>query len=130
MKSNCSHVLSARIARTLAMIACIAASMTQHSSAVSPTAETMIREALSNVQQRYRRNLDYHGWTELYYGETRGICNLQLNMPERAAPLGILYFRSSDTIQFPQIMPKGLAQQLIADRMLIDMYEKAISANR
>ena len=107
----------------------IAFGMAQSSYAEYPTADATIRESLANVQQRYRSRLDYHGWTELYYGETRGICNLQLNMPGVAAPLAILYFRSNDTIQFPQIMPKGLAQQLIADRMLIDMYQKSLTGS-
>ena len=130
MKTNCIHVPTTRIARVIAVIICITLGMFQSTSAEYPTAEATIRESLSNLQQRYRSRLDYHGWTELYYGETRGICNLQLNMPGVAAPLAILYFRSDDTIQYPQIMPKGLAQQLIADRMLIDMYQKSLSASK
>ena len=129
MKTNCIHVPTTRIARVIAVIICITLGMFQSTSAEYPTAEATIRESLSNLQQRYRGRLDYHGWTELYYGETRGICNLQLNMPGVAAPLAILYFRSDDTIQYPQIMPKGLAQQLIADRMLIDMYQKSLTAS-
>ncbi len=93
-------------------------------------AETMIRESLSRVQNRYRERLNYYGWTELYYGETRGICNLQLDMPGRAAPLAILYVRADNSIQYPQIMPKGLAEQLIGDRILIDVYRKSLNGSK
>ena len=93
-------------------------------------AETMIRESLSRVQNRYRERLSYYGWTELYYGETRGICNLQLDMPGRAASLAILYVRADNTIQYPQIMPKGLAEQLIGDRMLIEAYRKSLNGSK
>ena len=125
MKTNRICTAAGKIAIVIVMIGII-----QCFSAQYPTAEATIRESLSDVQQRYRSRLDYHGWTELYYGETRGICDLELNMPEVTAPLSILYFRSSDTIQYPQIMPKGLAQQLIADRMLIDMYQKSLNASK
>lgn len=130
MRMNCIRVLTTRIAGAIAVSVCVALGMIQSSSAEYPTAEETIRGALVNVRQRYRNRLDYYGWTELYYGETRGVCNLQLNMPGVAAPLAILYFRSDDTIQYPQIMPKGLAQQLIADRMLIDMYQKSLNASK
>lgn len=130
MKTNCMHVSTARPTRVIVIIACIVLGMILISSADYPTAEDAIRGSLANVRQRYRNRLDYHGWTELYYGETRGICNLQLNMPGVVAPLAILYFRSDCSIQYPQIIPKGLAQQLIADRMLIDMYQKSLNASR
>ena len=92
-------------------------------------ASEAIRGALDNARHRYNQALDYYGLSELYYGETRGICNLQLDMPGRAAPLQILYVRADNSIQYPQVMPKGLAQQLISDRMLIDSYQRVLRAD-
>jgi hypothetical protein len=92
--------------------------------ASSPSASEALRGALDNVRHRYNQTLDYYGLTELYYGETRGVCALKLDKPGRAEPLSILYVRSDNTIEYSQVIPKGLAQQLINDRMLIDSYQK------
>ena len=92
-------------------------------------ASEAIRGALDNVRHRYNQALDYYGLSELYYGETRGICALKLDKPGRAEPLSILYVKSDNTIEYSQVLPKGLAQQLINDRMLIDSYQRVLRAD-
>ena len=97
--------------------------------ASSPSASETLRGALDNVRHRYNQTLDYYGLTELYYGETGGVCALKLDKPGRTEPLSILYVRSDNTIEYSQVIPKGLAQQLINDRMLIDSYKKVLRSD-
>ena len=94
-----------------------------------PSASAVIQGALDNARHRYNEALDRYGLTELYYGETRGVCALKLDMPGRVEPLSILYERAYNTIQYSQVIPKGLAQQLINDRMLIDSYQRVLRAD-
>ena len=97
--------------------------------ASSPSASEALRGALDNVRHRYDQILDYYGLTELCYVGRRDVCSLDLDMPGRAAPLHILYDRADKSIQYPQVMTKGVAQQLIGDRMLIDSYQKVLRAD-
>lgn len=92
-------------------------------------ASEALRGALNNVRHRYNQALDYYGLTELYYGETRGVCALKLDKPGRTEPLSILYVRADNTIEYSQVIPKGLAQQLISDRILIDSYSKVLRSD-
>ena len=95
-----------------------------------PSASEAVRGALDNARHRYNQTLDNYGLTELYYGETsQGVCALKLDMPGRVEPLSILYERAYNTIQYSQEIPKGLAQQLINDRMLIDSYQRVLRAD-
>lgn len=93
------------------------------------SASEAIRGALDNVRRRYQNKLDYFGLTELCYVGRKDVCSLDLDMPGRAAPLHILYDRADNSIQYPQVIPKGLAQQLICDRMMIDSYQKVLRAD-
>ena len=95
----------------------------------TPSASEAIRGALDNARRRYQNKLDYFGLTELCYVGRKGVCSLDLDMLGRAAPLHILYDRADNSIQYPQVIPKGVAQQLIGDRMLIDSYQKVLRAD-
>ena len=95
----------------------------------TPSASEALRGALNNVRHRYNQALDYYGLTELYYGETRGVCALKLDKPGRTEPLTILYVRADNAIEYSQVIPRGLARQLINDRMLIDSYQKVLRSD-
>ena len=109
---------------------CISAATGREGFATSGTsAREAIQGALNNARSRYRNTLDYYGLEEWYYKETNGICSLKLVPHGRVVYLWIYYFRGNDTIEYPQMMPKGLAQQLIRDRMMIDSYEMVLRAD-
>ena len=125
-----------RIALTIISVAafnvprCISAATGREGFATSGTsAREAIQGALNNVRSRYRNTLDYYGLEEWYYKETNGICSLKLVPHGRVVYLWIYYFRGNDTIEYPQMMPKGLAQRLISDRMMIDSYEMVLRAD-
>ena len=91
------------------------------------SARASIRGALANVRDRYRQNLQRYGLTESYYDETSGICDLMLLDTSSWMKYQIVYYRSSGQIEWPQSMPKSVAELLMQDRMLIDTYEKVTS---
>ncbi|MBR3222077.1 MAG: hypothetical protein IKF72_07565 [Kiritimatiellae bacterium] len=90
-------------------------------------AKNAIREALSNVKNRYRLNLTRLGLTESYYDETNGICDLMLLDINSWTKYQIVYYRGSEQLEWPRLMQKDMAELLMHDRMLIDTYEKTSS---
>ena len=87
-------------------------------------ADVAIAGALANVRSRYRANLQRYGLTESYYDETGGICDLMLLDVNSWTKYQIVFYRSSGQLEWPRTMPKGVAELLMHDRMLIDTYEK------
>lgn len=133
MKAAFNHSVTKKIVLAFALTTFVGIQQTALAEtgviASKPSAGETLRGALNNVRHRYNQALDYYGLTELYYGETRGVCALKLDKPGRAEPLSILYVRSDNTIEYSQVIPKGLAQQLINDRMLIDSYQRVLRAD-
>ena len=93
------------------------------------SAEEAIKGALATVRSRYRRTLDYYGLKESFFCNRPDIkfCSLLL-LDASNDMLKINYGTTSNTIEWPRLMPKGVAEQLIHDRMLIDAYEKSTSS--
>lgn len=89
------------------------------------SAEESIAGALANVKHRYKQNLSRLGLTESYYNETSGICDLMLLDVKNWTKYQIVYYRSTNYLEWPQMMPKDIAELLMSDRMMIDTYEKA-----
>ena len=92
--------------------------------------EHTMKVALANVRNQYRSNLDCYGLTESYYDETSGICDLMLLDVGRWEKYQIVFYKATGLLEWPQSMPKSVAEQFIYDRMLIDTYEKATSGGR
>lgn len=88
------------------------------------------RSALDNARSRYLKTLDYYGLKEWYYIETGNSYELALYDPHKPGDtLSICYIKDNNTLHYPQVMPKGLAQQLIEDRILIYSYQKVLRAD-
>ena len=94
-------------------------------SGLSPSDEA-ISGALETVRSRYRQRLSYLGLTESYYDETAGICDLMLWDVSSWTKYEIVYYRATGMLEWPRMMTKGLAEDLLEDRMLMDTYEKAL----
>ena len=93
-------------------------------------ARGMILGARGNVRSRYQQNLRRLGLSESYYDETMGICDLMLLNVGTWTKYQIVYYKKTGMLEWPRLMPKGIAEQLIHDRMLIDAYEKSTSSGR
>ena len=87
------------------------------------SAKEAIAGALANVRNRYHTKLDHYGLTESYFDDTSGICDLMLIENQRWMKYQIVYYRSTDEILWPRTMPKGVAKDLMQDRLLIQKYE-------
>lgn len=87
------------------------------------SAKEAIAGALVNVRNRYHAKLDHYGLTESYFDDTSGICDLMLIENQRWMKYQIVYYRSTDEISWPRTMPKGVAKDLMQDRLLIQKYE-------
>ena len=129
MNTKCIRTAIRGIAFIIALAVVFGAPRVATADSRPSSASEAIRGALDNVRRRYQNKLDYFGLTELCYVGRKDVCSLDLDMPGRAAPLHILYDRADNSIQYPQVIPKGLAQQLIGDRMLIDSYQKVLRAD-
>lgn len=97
-----------------------------HSINPEDSAEDAIKGALANVRSRYRSTLDYYGLTEVHYENNRTVCVLCLSRGNAMPDGQITYHKEVDLLEWPSFVPKGLAQQLLQDRMLIEQYTKTV----
>lgn len=108
----------------MSLAACLfAASAFGAGSAYPRSADEAISGALANVKSRYRAKLDHYGLSESYFDETSGICDLMLLDVPTWTKYQIVYYRATDQIEWPRMMPKGVAKDLMQDRLLIQKYE-------
>ena len=85
------------------------------------TAGEAIKGALANARARYHSRLGSLGLSEIFYDDTAGVAHLVLL--GGSTTYEIVYYRSSDMLEWPQSMPKYIAADLIDDRMRIFTYE-------
>ena len=76
-------------------------------------AEEVIAGALANVRSRYCARLDRLGFTESYFDETSGVCDLMLLEVGSWMKYQIVYYRATGDIEWPRMMPKGVAEDLM-----------------
>lgn len=118
-------------AAVLPLAACLcAASAFGAGSAYPRSADEAIAGALANVKSRYRAKLDHYGLTESYFDETSGICDLMLLDVPTWTKYQIVYYRATDEISWPRMMPKGVAKDLMQDRLLIQKYELVLGKGK
>ena len=96
----------------------------------SPSADEAIRGALENVRSRYRGRLSRYGLTESYFDETSGICDLMLLDVNSWTKCQIVYYRATGQIEWPRMMPKSVAEDLMQDRLVIHQYECALGIGK
>lgn len=97
----------------------------------SPTsARDAVSGALENVRRRYNAKLSRYGLTESYFDETSGICDLMLLDVASWTKYQIVYYRSTGQIEWPRIMPKNVAEDLMEDRLLICTYETSLGTGK
>lgn len=101
-----------------------------YASSYQTSAEDSIRSALGNVRSRYKAKLSRYGLTESYFDETNGICDLMLLDVASWTKYQIVYYRSTGQIEWPRIMPKNVAEDLMEDRLLIHTYETSLGISR
>ncbi len=119
------------VAAVLSLAACLCtASAFGAGSAYPQSAEEAITGALANVKSRYRAKLDHYGLTESYFDETSGICDLMLLDVPTWTKYQIVYYRATDQIEWPRMMPKGVAKDLMQDRLLIQKYELVLGKGK
>ena len=94
------------------------------------SAEESIRGAMENVRNRYRDKLYRYGLTESYFDETFGICDLMLLDVSSWTKYQIVYYRATGQIEWPRMMPKSVAEDLMQDRMMIHDYELVLRKDR
>ena len=115
----------------MSLAACIcAASAFGAGSAHPASAEEAIAGAMANVKSRYRAKLDHYGLTESYFDETSGICDLMLLDVQTWTKYQIAYYRATDEIVWPRMMPKGVAKDLMQDRLIIHEYELVLGKGK
>ena len=118
-------------AAVLSLAACLCAASAFGADGAHPaSAEEAIAGALANVKSRYRAKLDRYGLTESYFDETSGICDLMLLDIQSWTKYQIAYYRATDEISWPRIMPKGVAKDLMQDRLLIQKYELVLGKGK
>lgn len=98
--------------------------------AIPRSADEAIAGALANVKSRYRAKLDHYGLTESYFDETSGICDLMLLDVQNWTKYQIVYYRATDEISWPCMMPKGVAKDLMQDRLIIHKYELVLGKGK
>ena len=98
----------------------------ESASAHPRSVEDAIAGALANVRSRYRERLDRLGLTESYFDETGGICDLMLLDVGSWTKYQIVYYRVTGDIEWPRIMPKNVAEDIMQDRIVIHGYEKSL----
>ena len=130
MKNMCKiGVRSA--AAVLSLAACLCAGSAHGLNNAYPrSAEEAIAGALANVRSRYRAKLDHYGLTESYFDETSGICDLMLLDVQTWTKYQIAYYRTTNEIIWPQMMLKGVAKDLMEDRLIIHEYELVIGKGK
>ena len=115
----------------MSLAACLfAASAFGAGSAYPRSADEAISGALANVKSRYRAKLDHYGLSESYFDETSGICDLMLLDVPTWTKYQIVYYRATDQIEWPRMMPKGVAKDLMQDRLLIQKYELVLGKGK
>lgn len=118
-------------AAVMSLAACLfAASAFGAGSAYPRSADEAISGALANVKSRYRAKLDHYGLSESYFDETSGICDLMLLDVPTWTKYQIVYYRATDQIEWPRMMPKGVAKDLMQDRLLIQKYELVLGKGK
>lgn len=119
------------VAAVMSLAACLfAASAFGVGSAYPRNADEAIAGALSNVKSRYRAKLDHYGLSESYFDETSGICDLMLLDVQSWTKYQIVYYSATDEISWPRMMPKGVAKDLMQDRLLIQKYELVLGKGK
>lgn len=119
------------VAAVLSLAACLCAGSAHGLNNAYPrSAEEAIAGALANVKSRYRAKLDHYGLTESYFDETSGICDLMLLDVQSWTKYQIVYYRATDEISWPRLMPKGVAKDLMQDRLLIQKYELVLGKGK
>ena len=94
------------------------------------SAKEAIAGALANVKSRYRARLDRLGLTESYFDETSGICDLMLLDVSSWTKYQIVYYRATGDIEWPRMMPKSVAEDLMQDRLIIHAHEMSIGKGK
>lgn len=94
------------------------------------SAEEAISGALGNVRSRYRGKLSRYGLTESYFDETSGICDLMLLDVKSWTKYQIVYYRAAGQIEWPRMMPKSVAEDLMQDRLIIHQYECSLGKGK
>ena len=118
-------------AAVLSLAVCLCAAVSHGAGSAYPrSADEAIAGALANVKSRYRAKLDYYGLTESYFDETSGICDLMLLDVPTWTKYQIVYYRATDQIEWPRMMPKGVAKDLMQDRLLIQKYELVLGKGK
>lgn len=118
-------------AAVMSLAACLfAASAFGAGSAYPRSADEAISGALANVKSRYHAKLDHYGLSESYFDETSGICDLMLLDVPTWTKYQIVYYRAMDQIEWPRMMPKGVAKDLMQDRLLIQKYELVLGKGK
>ena len=88
--------------------------------------DAILRQALTVVKDRYRQRLHHIGSTESDYSLSESSCTLVLYSTKN----GILHIsydiKSSELSDWPHVIPKATARQLIQDRLNIDILENVI----
>lgn len=103
---------------------------TSGATAYPKSADEAIAGALANVKSRYRAKLDRLGLTESYFDETSGICDLMLLDVGSWTKYQIVYYRATGQIEWPRIMPKGVAEDLMQDRLIIHGYKMSLEKSK
>ena len=120
-----------RAAAVMSLAACLCAVSAFGAGGAYPaSAEEAIAGALANVRSRYRAKLDHYGLTESYFDETSGICDLMLLDVQSWTKYQIAYYRATDEIVWPRMMPKGVAKDLMQDRLIIYKYELVLGKGK
>lgn len=119
------------VAAVLSLAACLCAASAFGAGGTYPqNAEEVITGALANLKSRYRAKLDHYGLTESYFDEASGICDLMLLDVQSWTKYQIVYYRATDEISWPRMMPKGVAKDLMQDRLLIQKYELVLGKGK
>lgn len=118
-------------AAILSLASCLyAASAPGANNAYPRSADEAIAGALANVKSRYRAKLAHYGLSESYFDETGGICDLMLLDVQTWTKYQIVYYRATDEISWPRMMPKGVAKGLMQDRLIIHKYELVLGKGK
>lgn len=127
---NDMHIMYLANVKCLLAACLCAASAFGAGSAYPRSADEAIAGALANVKSRYRAKLDHYGLSESYFDETSGICDLMLLDVQSWTKYQIVYYRATDEISCPRMMPKGVAKDLMQDRLLIHKYELVLGKGK
>lgn len=101
-------------------------SPSSYSPSYKASADQMAQGALENVRRRYNAKLSRYGLAESYFDETNGICDLMLLDVSSWTKYQIVYYRSTGQIEWPRLMPKNVAEDLMEDRLIIHTYETSL----